>query len=360
MRQVENALAVLDATGTDRAVVVGLSKGARWALQLAATHGDRVLGTVAIGASVPLTDPHTSRAQPGLDPLDLPPSVVPAVARDPLEHWAKYDPTYWLERHEDFLWLFFGMCFPEPRSTKPIEDCVDWGLDTGPEVLAAEWEIEPPTRETVEGWCRAITSPVLAIHGDRDLISPLSRAERIAELTGGRAGRPRGRGPHPAGPRPGQGEPPRPRLRYPRGPATGAAADHLAARTASPAQVLYVSSPIGLGHARRDLAIARELVRERDDVQVDWLAQDPVTRFLEQAGERVHPASALAGQRVGTHRGRVRRARPPLLPGAAADGRDPASTTSWSSTTSCARSTTTCGSATRPGTSTTTCTRTRS
>jgi predicted glycosyltransferase len=56
-------------------------------------------------------------------------------------------------------------------------------------------------------------------------------------------------------------------------------------------RVLYVSSPIGLGHARRDVAIARELREQVDGVQVDWLAQDPVTRVLEAEGERIHPAS---------------------------------------------------------------------
>jgi predicted glycosyltransferase len=59
-----------------------------------------------------------------------------------------------------------------------------------------------------------------------------------------------------------------------------------------PRRVLYVSSPIGLGHARRDLAIARELGKLRDGVQIDWLAQEPVTTFLAGVGERVHPASA--------------------------------------------------------------------
>lgn len=54
---------------------------------------------------------------------------------------------------------------------------------------------------------------------------------------------------------------------------------------------LFVSSPIGLGHATRDLAIARELRQARPDVQITWLAQDPVTRVLASAGERVHPAS---------------------------------------------------------------------
>jgi predicted glycosyltransferase len=56
-------------------------------------------------------------------------------------------------------------------------------------------------------------------------------------------------------------------------------------------RVLYVSSPIGLGHARRDVAIAKELRELVDGVQIDWLAQDPVTRVLEAEGERIHPAS---------------------------------------------------------------------
>ena len=64
-------------------------------------------------------------------------------------------------------------------------------------------------------------------------------------------------------------------------------------------KVLYVSSPIGLGHAQRDLAIAGEL-RERDpDLQIDWLAQDPVTRVLQSAGESIHPASAWLASESG-------------------------------------------------------------
>jgi predicted glycosyltransferase len=57
-------------------------------------------------------------------------------------------------------------------------------------------------------------------------------------------------------------------------------------------RALFVSSPIGLGHARRDIAIADELRLLHPDLQIDWLAQHPVTRMLEDAGETVHPASA--------------------------------------------------------------------
>ncbi len=56
-------------------------------------------------------------------------------------------------------------------------------------------------------------------------------------------------------------------------------------------RVLYLRSPIGLGHARRDLAIARELRTRHPEIVIDWLAQDPVTRVLAGAGERIHPAS---------------------------------------------------------------------
>jgi predicted glycosyltransferase len=59
-----------------------------------------------------------------------------------------------------------------------------------------------------------------------------------------------------------------------------------------PRRALYLSSPIGLGHARRDLAIARELRAQVPGLEIDWLAQDPVTRVLEAEGERIHPASA--------------------------------------------------------------------
>ena len=58
-------------------------------------------------------------------------------------------------------------------------------------------------------------------------------------------------------------------------------------------RALYISSPIGLGHAQRDVAIAAELRKLHPDLEIDWLAQNPVTRVLEAHGERIHPASAL-------------------------------------------------------------------
>ena len=57
-------------------------------------------------------------------------------------------------------------------------------------------------------------------------------------------------------------------------------------------RALYISSPIGLGHAMRDAAIAQELRTLHPDLEIDWLAQHPVTAVLEERGERIHPLSA--------------------------------------------------------------------
>ena len=54
-------------------------------------------------------------------------------------------------------------------------------------------------------------------------------------------------------------------------------------------RALFVSSPIGLGHVQRDLAIARELRKLHPDLAIDWFTVDPAARYLEQEGERLHP-----------------------------------------------------------------------
>src|SRR5208282_1749236 len=66
-----------------------------------------------------------------------------------------------------------------------------------------------------------------------------------------------------------------------------------------PKRVLYVSSPIGLGHARRDLAIADELRMLRPGLEVHWLAQHPVTELLMRRSELIHPASAFLASESG-------------------------------------------------------------
>ncbi len=272
-----DALAVMDATGTGRAVLVSLSLGAVRALHLAADHPERITGAVFVAPSAPLAPPHPERAlHPFGEPLET------------TEGWAKYNAHYWLKDYPGFLEFFFSRMFNEPHSTKQIEDCVGWGLETTPETLIATMMAGGPSREDVLALCGRVRCPVLVIHGDRDEISPHARGAELARATGGAlvtlAGS--GHGPHARDPvqvnrllREFVDGSPRPPAVWTRG-------------RSRRRRALYVSSPIGLGHAQRDVAIARELRRLVPELEIDWLAQDPVTRVLEAEGERIHPASA--------------------------------------------------------------------
>jgi pimeloyl-ACP methyl ester carboxylesterase len=171
--QAQAATAVLDATGTDRAVVASLSMGALWALWLMANRPERLLGSVFIGASVPLGRGHGRDEQPFEEPYTS------------TEGWAKYNRYYWLAHYQDFLEFFFSQCFTERHSTKPIEDAVGWGLETSPEVLIAESNAPWPDEATVRGWCAASRCPVLVVHGTKDQVSHVRRGKALAAATGG-------------------------------------------------------------------------------------------------------------------------------------------------------------------------------
>ncbi|MBW2409448.1 MAG: alpha/beta hydrolase, partial [Deltaproteobacteria bacterium] len=56
-------------------------------------------------------------------------------------------------------------------------------------------------------------------------------------------------------------------------------------------RILWVSSPIGLGHVKRDLSVANEMRKQMPGMIIDWLAIDPVKSCLESYGEQIHPLS---------------------------------------------------------------------
>lgn len=56
-------------------------------------------------------------------------------------------------------------------------------------------------------------------------------------------------------------------------------------------RALYISSSIGMGHAPKDLAIARELRNAIPDLQVVWLAGHPASQVIGEAGEGLLPAN---------------------------------------------------------------------
>jgi pimeloyl-ACP methyl ester carboxylesterase/predicted glycosyltransferase len=286
---VADALAVLDATDTPRAALVTLSMSAQWGLLLAANHPERVAGVVFIAPALPIAAAHGYRMVHSFE-----------SALDTDEGWAKYNRPYWLRDYQGFLEFFFSQCFTEPHSTKQIEDSVGWGLETTPQTLLAIEDtpsrkaLYDPAADTdwVRDCAKRVRCPTLVIHGDQDAISPHRRGVALAEATGGTLVTLEGGGHIPNARDPVkvnlllndfmqriQPAPPQ-TITWTRG--------HSRTKRA-----LYISSPIGLGHAQRDVAIAAELRKLHPDLVIDWLAQHPVTRVLAANGERIHPASAL-------------------------------------------------------------------
>jgi pimeloyl-ACP methyl ester carboxylesterase/predicted glycosyltransferase len=279
-----DTVAVLDATGTDRAVLVSLSCGAAWSVHVAAGHPDRVLGLFSMGPACgfPIPDAHRDG-----HPWD--------ERQETYEGWGQYNRHFWLEGdHEAFLRFFFGRMFSEPHSTKQIEDCVGWAHEIDPATLvdttAGRLGCDGAVCAPLEPLCAQVRCPVMVVHGTDDQIRPHAIAERLAELTGGSLLLIEGAG---------HGLPGREPVLVNRlvrefvdrlcPPVRRATWTRAAAR---PRTALYLSSPIGLGHARRDAAIAAELRKRQPDLRIDWLAQHPVTALLAERGERIHPASA--------------------------------------------------------------------
>ena len=281
----DDARAVLDHVGVDQAVVVSWC-GAGDDLLLAAEHPERVSGLVLIAPDLLLTaDPADEE---GPFPFDEEPET--------LAGWAKWNRHYWLRDWPGFLDFFIAEMFTEPHSTKQIEDAKGWGLETTPEVILrgmdAAWLNDP---ETALRLCAQVRCPTLVLQGSADaIVGPARGAAVAAAIPGARLITFEGSGhaPHLRDPVAANlvirdfACPPGPRPRRRRG-------------RSRPKRALYISSPIGLGHALRDVAIASELRTLHPDLEIDWLAQHPVTRVLEARGERVHPASAYLASESG-------------------------------------------------------------
>ena len=164
----DDLIAVLDATGTDRAVVVALSIGAQRALIAATDHPERISGLVIINPSVAL----------GSGPGDR--TIRFEEELDTDEGWNRYNRHSWRRDYAGFAEFFFGRCFTEPHSTKQIEDAVAWALETDAEVLIRTHDAgaldAASTRERAQG----MRCATLVIQGEADAITGVDRGVQLA------------------------------------------------------------------------------------------------------------------------------------------------------------------------------------
>ena len=172
-----DTLAVMDASGTASAALVGSSCGALWGTVVAADAPERVDSVVYIGPAVALAPAHPERDRYAFD-----------ERYDPDETgWALFNRHAWLRDYPAFLEFFLGQCFNEPHSTKPIEDGIAWGLETTPEVLIDTIIGMYLARvERFSDVCGRVRCPSLVLHGDQDLVRPLAQGKALAAATGGR------------------------------------------------------------------------------------------------------------------------------------------------------------------------------
>jgi pimeloyl-ACP methyl ester carboxylesterase len=168
-----DAVAVLDATATERAFVVSVSRGAERSLLLAANEPERVAGIVFIAPSLPLPP-----AMPRRDAVR-----EFSEPREDYAGWGRWNRHYWAEQYEEFVEFFFSQCLNEPHSTKQREDAVGWGLETDAETLIATQLAERlVNEEEVRALLERIDCPMLVIHGSDDAIRPYASGGRLAEL----------------------------------------------------------------------------------------------------------------------------------------------------------------------------------
>ena len=256
----QDFVSVLDTVGADRLAVVGISATAMTALRLAAEQPERVSHVVVAGGYA--------------DAVIADEKIAARVRAEGVQMQGDW-PAY--------LDWFFNLVFTEPHSTKPYEDAVRFGWATSGEVV--DWARNGWLHSDVRELARQVKCPTLVIHGDKDrrvfhergaAIQALVPGARLLTIEGGG------------------------HLTSVRDPVVfnRALRDFVGAPAPRSTWVramnrkrraLFISSPIGLGHVQRDLAIARELRKRHGDLDTDWFTVDPAARYLEQEGERLHP-----------------------------------------------------------------------
>lgn len=167
---VQDAVDVLDATGTEQAVIVTGARGAQPALLLAAEHPDRVLGLFLTGPQ-----PRNQR------------QMVEPMLKGKLhsyEGWDKFNPEYWRQDFHGFIEWFTAETIPEAHHARAKESFIEYALDTDPETLITASLAGGIRRKELPGIAARIRCPTFVVCGELDTINPPQLSREVAELLG--------------------------------------------------------------------------------------------------------------------------------------------------------------------------------
>ena len=181
-----DALAVLDATETERAITVSLSMGTAWNLILAAANPERVEGAAFVGPTLyAVCEPFPEW------------SKVPFNQRfDDYDGIRGQNRFFIRDHYAQFAEFWARLCTPEPHSTRAIEIAVGMALDTTPEVVLATLERGPSVEyctadrlaeagAVLRPVATALRCPTLVVQGELDPITLPHWAQALARDTGG-------------------------------------------------------------------------------------------------------------------------------------------------------------------------------
>ena len=257
--------AVVQAAGLDGFAMAGSSCGVSMCINYCANHPARVSHLILMNGFARMV--RSESYPPGMPEKDLKGIV-----------------QFWHDQPEDMLKGFIELLCSEKYTLRAKELIWQWAHETSPAIWAKGFSCSVQTN--VDATLENLDLPVLIFAGQTDQVVFPSASEYLHQKIKGSRFVPiehAGHGFLRTWPQVGRN-----------------ILNFMKPETASPgpapaqeagARILWISSPIGLGHVKRDLAIADEMRKQKPDLSIDWLAMDPVKTFLKNRGERIHPMS---------------------------------------------------------------------
>jgi pimeloyl-ACP methyl ester carboxylesterase len=169
-----HGFAMMDATGTERAIVVGASMGGWYGALMPALRPARIEGAFLICPVTALGEDLPERQEQ---------AFMDEVETD--AGWrGKFNRHYWLRDFGGFADFFAARVASDPHSTKLVEDFAGWIRETTPERLIASACAPSMTREEQLEIYGRIKCPVLVAHGDGDAVIAQNKGVAVAGAIG--------------------------------------------------------------------------------------------------------------------------------------------------------------------------------